>query len=421
MMIRINYKNKNINNEDGIAIIIVLGLLSILAALVAVYLVTSRFESKVSQNLFMTMQAKLLSEAGANYSASALRHDKFIDMGYVNTQYDSLEEGWATGYYNGAVKGETGLTFDTRYTTTQGTSQLNETSGGRVLRGIVDEERKININYATSGMLTSLCSTTTIRDAILAGQPNWLTVTQILSSANIGKVDLYGEDTNNNFTLDTNEADGAATLPNDNGDSVLDGGLIDYITVSSGTTAPVNVNTAPYKVLVAVLNSGDFTGTPDFTGVAKAIVEYRTGKDYDDGVTPVGDGNANPFDGLDTNRNDLLDPTVDFGLDGLDNDGDGVIDGADVDENYLFTGGAYGEFNALIYLLESSGYNGSGAIINSSQRDEIIDNADPTVGITYSVPFIFESNVFQVISTGEVLDPNGDVAANSTLVRIINR
>jgi len=44
---------------------------------------------------------------------------------------------------------------------------------------------------------------------------------------------LYGEDANMNGQLDTNEDDGAKTLPLDDADGTLDSGLLDYVTVFS--------------------------------------------------------------------------------------------------------------------------------------------------------------------------------------------
>jgi len=87
---------------------------------------------------------------------------------------------------------------------------------------------------------------------------------------------LYGEDTNRNGILDSNENDGDATLPNDNADGVLNSGWFDYFTVHSREinirpdgSEKINVNqtmlTELYDALEAELGPDE----------ARFIVAYR--------------------------------------------------------------------------------------------------------------------------------------------------
>lgn len=76
---------------------------------------------------------------------------------------------------------------------------------------------------------------------------------------------FYGEDANGNGQLDYNENDGDITPPYDNGDGILDLGLISYLTCYN--TDLVNVNTASVYVLRSLLY-GDIA-------LAENIIAYR--------------------------------------------------------------------------------------------------------------------------------------------------
>jgi len=196
-----------------------------------------------------------------------------------------------------------------------------------------------------------------------------------------------------------------------------------------GGKPTININTADQYVLQAVIGSISGVNSADRDKIVQAILEYRTGREYNTGttpwtetITPIGAGNPNPFDGLDSNRGDdtNLDPTVsDFASDGLDNDGDGLKDVADPDEQYQFAGGARGEFNALIdEITGSNSFNGI-TNVNSTFADNVKNNADPgqtpdTVGLD------FQSKFFEITSTG-IITQGDERLAESKIVRIVER
>lgn len=78
-----------------------------------------------------------------------------------------------------------------------------------------------------------------------------------------------GEDTNHNGMLDENEKDGFVTQPRDNGDSVLNFGLIDLFTVYGD--GRVNINTVSSTILAALPGLDE--------QAAQIIVDYRVGVD----------------------------------------------------------------------------------------------------------------------------------------------
>ncbi|MCP4707913.1 MAG: general secretion pathway protein GspK [Planctomycetes bacterium] len=83
---------------------------------------------------------------------------------------------------------------------------------------------------------------------------------------------FYGEDANGNGQLDYNENDGDITPPYDNGDGILDLGLVSYLTCytkGADEESPplVNVNSASAHVLRCLLD-GDLA-------LAESIIAYR--------------------------------------------------------------------------------------------------------------------------------------------------
>jgi DNA uptake protein ComE-like DNA-binding protein len=123
--------------------------------------------------------------------------------------------------------------------------------------GFTDEASKLNLNTATRGMLEMLPGMTAeLADAIVA----WRSRNQAgVGDSTYGRLDpprlnkaspfetvdelrlvygatlaiLLGEDTNRNGVLDDNENDGEGSAPRDNGDGVLEPGILEYVTVYS--------------------------------------------------------------------------------------------------------------------------------------------------------------------------------------------
>lgn len=123
---------------------------------------------------------------------------------------------------------------------------------------VIDEASKLNVNSVTAEQLMILDNMTQeIAEAIVDWrdennepseqgteieyyqslkfkyQPRnaaFKTIRELLLVKGVTKDLFYGEDTNCNGLLDLNEKDGAASLPNDNGDDVLNKGWVDYLT-----------------------------------------------------------------------------------------------------------------------------------------------------------------------------------------------
>lgn len=427
------------------ALIMAVAIVGILAGLAATFAYNMRIDQKASANYLYLMKAKYLAEAGLARAIAELKNDKASSYWLV-TQIDrlynsDLGEVWADGgTISGSTNGAVGEGyFDFHYSRTivgSGDtvySQLDETASGdvngHVTNGIIDEERKVNINYARDALLDGLPGIGSATITYINNNKPFHTITELMKEPTfIGPDLLYGDDdggsasTTNNHRRDSGETDGGTA-------NVLDGGIedlitvyTDYITDAGFNLSPINVNTAPETVLKAVLADASITG--GITGlsnterdtVVQAILDYRSGA-VGGGVAP------NPFDGIDQNREGVgyadLDPTVaGFTADALDNDGDGTTDEAD--EAYMFAAGPRGEFNALLDHLTSSGYNGGGTI-GTTDAVNIMNNADPAGNVDYSgdgtadnnvwtTSFTFNSKYFEIISTGVVLKNSTSVA-----------
>ncbi|MCD8534020.1 MAG: type II secretion system protein GspK [Verrucomicrobia bacterium] len=117
-----------------------------------------------------------------------------------------------------------------------------------------DEDDDVTENGAESSMYSMMANSYSIKNAPFE------TVDELRLVFGATTEMLYGEDTNQNGILDPNENDGDLTPPADNGDGVLDFGLIEYVTVyasepdadtaaagenNDGNTNPPGNNTNP--------------------------------------------------------------------------------------------------------------------------------------------------------------------------------
>jgi DNA uptake protein ComE-like DNA-binding protein len=134
---------------------------------------------------------------------------------------------------------------------------LNQRPSSEPVFGLVDEASKLNLNTATRGMLESLPGMTPeLAEAIVS----WRARNQAgAGDSTYGRLDpprlnkggpfetvdelrlvygatleiILGEDTNRNGVLDENENDNDRSAPRDDGDGVLQPGILEYVTVYS--------------------------------------------------------------------------------------------------------------------------------------------------------------------------------------------
>jgi len=141
-----NYKALTVNSEKGVALIIALGILAILAILGTSFAINMRLEQKASANYRDSVKAKYIAWMGIEEAIALL--NPTIDT----NAWDSLDENWYDDFLE-TVAGtgtniESNLSITSRWidvTTTVGTDTILV---GRYAVLVLDETGKININAA---------------------------------------------------------------------------------------------------------------------------------------------------------------------------------------------------------------------------------------------------------------------------------
>ncbi len=289
-------------DKKGLVLVAVLWVVAVLMVIVAAVGQTSRLDTKVCRGVRTEqLRCKWSCRAGIEKAIAVLNEDK--DLGTS----DSLTDLWSDSDedFNDILLER--CSFNVR---------------------IVDEASKLNVNTATKEQLLGLWyMTEEIADAIIDWRDNddspetggveggyyenmpfrytirngpFRTIRELLLVKDVTPELLYGEDTNFNGQLDYNERDGDKSPPADDRDDELDEGWIAHLTCySSGdnesgtgqtsggtgqtsgdtgqtsggtgqTSAKVNVNTASYIVLAALLGGGD-----EAERTAQSIIAYR--------------------------------------------------------------------------------------------------------------------------------------------------
>lgn len=279
-----NFRPAAGNHSRGTILVVTMWIMLVLTALVLVLARSMRVEAVCSANDVASLQARAVEQGAIQY---VLAHLDSLS-GAMPTDDDMPAEGVQVGQ---------GAFWIVRPNFDSDTVQQF---------GVVDEASKINLNATVptsavqrSAMLLKLPNMT---DELVASIADWRdkdstvttggaeseyymtlsdpyqckngafeTVEELFLVKGMDETIVYGEDANRNGMLDDNENDGDQRDPSDNGDSKLDRGLVDFVTVyssepaSSGggsggaTSAPttavkgrININTAPKEVLMCL-------------------------------------------------------------------------------------------------------------------------------------------------------------------------
>jgi type II secretory pathway component PulK len=277
-------------NKNGLILVAVLWIVVLLTLIVTSVTSTSRLNLKLSLGSVSTVQCKWAARAGTETAEAILNEDLKNSDTLLDIWSDNPEE------FNDVPLG------DCRFTVR-----------------IFDEAAKLNINTATKEQLLSLPNMTEqIADAIIdwrdsddSQSPNgaetgfyenlpfryrirngvFRTVRELLMVKDVTEQLLYGEDTNLNGRLDSNEKDGDKSPPNDNGDNILDKGWIEYLTCYSYET---NVDAdGNQRININQANEQQLTQSLGLTQPqARAIVNNRRNNQYSSIVDLIDPNNA---------------------------------------------------------------------------------------------------------------------------------
>ena len=271
--------------KQGAALIAVLWILTIMGTITMLFSRQANMSLKINRNVMDGAQASLLAEAGIERGIAELVKDD------QETTSDHLKESWSD---NQTSFGDVQLGRGIYRVVHQDPDQENLD-----VYGLVDECSKLNINVADKNMLQQLPNMTEdVADSILdwvdsdsnprplgaeidyyqslpepymAKNGNFDTVDELLLVKGMTLELLYGEDTNHNGILDTNENDGAQSYPLDNQDGILDRGWYPYITVYS-----YEKNVSGNKEQRVNINSADLETMREKLGKALTDVEINT-------------------------------------------------------------------------------------------------------------------------------------------------
>ncbi len=231
--------------RSGVVLVLVLWLMAFLSMMVLSFLRNERIELRVASGQADRMRAMELCKSGVAMAAAVLASDE--------TAYDTAFDEWkgSDEDFKEHVMGDDGY-FSLIF------NDLDDQA--EIAYGLSDENGKINLNSAPADVLAELPG---MDEEIAAAIVDWRdededtqngaesayyqgldppyacknapfeTVEELLFVKGVTPDLLYGEDANRNGVLDANENDGDAAYPPDDADGLLDGGLIDFLTVHS--------------------------------------------------------------------------------------------------------------------------------------------------------------------------------------------
>ncbi|MBP7052929.1 MAG: general secretion pathway protein GspK [Phycisphaerae bacterium] len=248
-------QGKPAKSRPGLVLVAVLWMVAVMMAVVAVVGRTGRLNMKMSMSATDEVRCKWACRAGIENAIAILNEDL--------KDSDCLSDLWSDN-----------------------DEDFNDVALERCRYSVrvIDEASRLNINTATKDQLMALpYMEAEVANAILDWRDNddnpqaegaeagyyenlsipyrirngpFKTVRELLAVKGVTRELLYGEDTNLNGLLDSNERDGDLSPPSDNGDQQLDQGWIAYLTcysyernVDADGSKRVNINQANQQQL----------------------------------------------------------------------------------------------------------------------------------------------------------------------------
>ena len=254
------------DRNRGMILLAVLWMSVLLAVIVSGLQRSAGIEVTLTTTAALSQQARFAALAGIEMSKAVLASD--------GLGADSFEDDWAAqeDLWSAVEVGDAGVDL----------IRDDLSDDADVHFGLTDESAKINVNTATKEMLAKVPGITPdLAEAIIkrredseAGGP-LRTLREMLLFEGMTPEIFFGEDANGNGVLDESENDRDDNPPPDNGNAVLDRGLVSCLTVWSleqnvgpNGLARTNIQTASAHELQ--LNVPELTEQE-----ANAIVSYR--------------------------------------------------------------------------------------------------------------------------------------------------
>ncbi|HPO07185.1 MAG TPA: type II secretion system protein GspK [bacterium] len=308
--------------EQGVVLVLVLWVIVVLTTMTLTFTHETRLAAKMAGFQSDNFKADMIARAGLRQALILIREDLYkdhadsIDRGMVfrfdptdRFLYDAGNECWAHGgerrddlytdrefgggYYRVSVRDEAGKLPLNGKVPPESFQRLLMALGWEekealVMAGAIQDwrdaddvptengERGVRDTSTEAAFYNPRQSTRDLErfgPEYLCKNSGFSTTDELLMVRGITPAVYFGEDTNNNGKLDPNERDGDKSPPLDNRDAFLQKGLRDYVTVYSGA---VNLNTAPFEVLYAVLYP---LVADEAERMAQNIIKFRDGHD----------------------------------------------------------------------------------------------------------------------------------------------
>lgn len=265
----------------GILLVVVLVIITVLGLLGASFSYWMNADLSALTSMLDRQQARLAAESGVERAILLLRDERTnMDNWYNNPDVFRRILVWAPGRIGGSenladqekIEGQQAWRFSV-------VSYEVDGDDAKIRYGLTDEAGKLNLNVADAGQLLALFNQLEIEDVtpeeLASTLTDWCdadndqvsslgaessyymtldppykakngplqTIEELLTVKGFNGLILYGEDYNRNGYLDDNENDGPEGLfPPDDGDGILDRGLLSYITVFSWDMNSANDN-----------------------------------------------------------------------------------------------------------------------------------------------------------------------------------
>lgn len=404
--------------ERGVAVIMAMWLLAVLAIIGTTFAFMMRLEPIIARHQRNETMAVYAAQAGIDYAVYLLKKDRDDDAGESDKYWDTTKEAWATTFKGSDVDNDEDERMDSAWIAF--TDTADDTYGYYAVMvnsegSASDGGGKVNINNPANDTWRTLL------DGLygLSGGDTG-TAQKIIDYQATKNFDTIDE-------LDRVAGIGADSLSRRRRECSV-------YPVEPGSRLPININLAGPDVLRAWVTRDTSSPyqIPNVTETnqkrfVEAILSYIAGTN---GALRTSDDN--PFDGVDDNSGDLVGP--------------GSGDFPDSDDEGTTTGEPRDEFNIFMDYLRTDSYSisseadiypdvGEGKWTNNAVADNLKDNADPstleysTYGeagySTYTTHLSFKSSdpyqYYEIMSTGQIRDASGNTLATKKLRATLNR
>jgi type II secretory pathway component PulK len=229
----------NMVKRPGTVLIITIWIVTVLASLIIVFSHYIRVEAMAASNRISLVHTETAANSAIQFIFSMLNADQESDITYGDNPYEAMRVG--EGYFWVL---RPNLSDDRKYDFGPGVES------GKVNLNSASLETLLKLPSMTAELASSIIDWRDSNQEITAGgaeseyylllsdpyqckNASLETIEEVLLIKGADQQILYGEDTNRNGILDTNENDAEQSLPSDNANGRLDAGFLNYVTINS--------------------------------------------------------------------------------------------------------------------------------------------------------------------------------------------